>query len=105
MSTTESFNKLTMEGLLTSMDPSDPQFYTHLKAAADGDISYGTPSCTSEQVGSQTILLFPGSVQTCALFGLAPRGQGPPRSLYARLCAISFGLIVDMSFFWARERS
>jgi len=29
-----------MEGLLTSMDPSDPQFYTHLKAAADGDISY-----------------------------------------------------------------
>ena len=40
----------TMEDLLTSMDPSDPQFYTHLKAAADGDISYGTPSCTSEQV-------------------------------------------------------
>ena len=53
-----------MEGLLTSMDTSDPLFYTHLKAAADGDISYGTPSCTSEQVNTLVPCLSPAPSST-----------------------------------------
>ena len=63
-----------MEGLLTSMDTSDPLFYTHLKAAADGDISYGTPSCTSEQV----ITLVPFSCAFLCLDFSAPSSTAPP---------------------------
>ena len=82
-------SKPTMEGLLTSMDPSDPQFYTHLKAAADGDISYGTPSCTSELVvdfrpSFSTILDHPRQCSNVRSLWPRPRGAA---EVHARACA------------------